>query len=154
MSPKNKNLILLGGVLLIVVIGGFLAMSFNKSSNSKKADTENVLPENENFPPIESSVKVEAVSDKLKQNITITASNLPTDVKTIDYEVTYTGKDSIQKGAIGILDIKGTTASSKVTLGTCSSGTCVYDNGGDSVKVNLKFTGSKGTRVFEKEFKI
>jgi hypothetical protein len=42
----------------------------------------------------------------------------------------------------------------KIVLGTCSSGTCRYHNILGPIKLNLKFTGSYGEKIYEKEFKI
>jgi len=42
----------------------------------------------------------------------------------------------------------------KITLGTCSSGKCVYHEVVGKIKVSLKFTGSYGEKIFEKEYEL
>ena len=155
MDLKNKNVLMIGGILLVVVILGVVATQMKGPATTGKDTTENVLPENEEFPTVESTVEVSMKADKRKEKIVISVANVPSDVTLIEYEATYQDKDGNQKGGVGEIEVDGTSAlSDPFPLGTCSSGACVYDNGGDSVKINLKFTGSKGTRVFEKEFPL
>jgi hypothetical protein len=46
------------------------------------------------------------------------------------------------------------TVSREITLGTCSSGKCVYDKNVSKVTVTLKFASDKGASKFQKEFSL
>lgn len=154
MNLKDKQVMIpLVVVVVAVILGGGIVWK-SKMAKENREKTENVLPKQEQFPKVESSVSVGVASDKKKQRVTLSVENVPTDVTMVEYELTYTAKGGIKKGAVGELELSGTTGEAKADLGTCSSGTCVYDNEGSSVALVLKFTGSKGVRVFEKEFEL
>ncbi len=154
MNLKDKNVMIpLVIVIVTVLVGGGVVWKSKMAEKNKEA-TENVLPQQEQFPTVESSVSVDLTSDKKKQRVTITLENVPEDVTMVEYELTYTSKGGIPKGAIGAIELEGTSGTVQADLGTCSSGSCVYDNEGSKVNLTLKFTGTKGVRVFEKEFEL
>lgn len=154
MNLKDKNsMIPLVIVLVALIVGGGVVWK-SKMAEKSMEETENVLPKQAQFAQVESTVGVNLASDKKKQKVTIDVDHVPADVTLIEYELTYTAKGGIKKGAVGEIEIADVKGSVTADLGTCSSGTCVYDNEGSNVNLSLKFTGSKGVRVFEKEFEL
>lgn len=152
---KNKNIIALLVVTILLIGGVFIRV---KTSQQKKVKEETkkqeVLPKTEVIPTIDSSVLVDLTSKDGKEAI-LTIKNIPSGTSTIEYELSYFAKGDLPKGVVGTIDVEGENGiERKITLGTCSSGSCVYDEGVTSVKVNLKFEGDYGSRLFEKEFEI
>ncbi len=78
---------------------------------------ETQLPEGER--PI-----VEMTPDAKVQKVSLKITNLPDDVKDVDYELTYFSA-GIEKGSIGTYYVN--RARNEITLGSCSSGVCNYD---------------------------
>jgi len=115
-----------------------------------------LLPEGEVFPTVDASTTVELKADRLKREVTLTIEGIPSGTTDIEYEMSYIAEGDLPKGVIGTIEVKGKTTIEKtgITLGTCSSGACVYDKGVKSIKVALKFNGAYGSRSFEKEFDI
>ena len=103
---------------------------------------------------MDSSVKVDLKSVNAKKEVAVEVSNSPKGTETIDVELSYETKDKGLQGAIGTITVENGSGSKTITLGTCSSGTCVYHNVSSDIKVYLKFNGSYGERIFEKNFKI
>ena len=61
----------------------------------------------------------------------------------------------VPKGVIGDSDVTdGVQVEKKITLGTCSSGTCKYDQGVKSIHALIRFTGSYGAQMFEGDFEL
>lgn len=139
---QNKNVFIAVGVviLLIVVGGGYYFFS----SSSKKLETkvsqedqqeEVIVP---TLSPKDVGLTFVARSDKKAVKFSLTEAS---DIKSIDYEISYTAKGDIPRGAIGHLDVKPTdkkVETNYIDLGTCSSGKCKYDEGVESVKLILK----------------
>lgn len=151
---KNKPF-MIGGivVIILVLIFGFTTLTKNKS---KTADTtQNVLPQGEVVPTVDSSVEVGVVSSNDNKEITLTINNSPKGTTSIEYELSYNAKGNVPKGVIGTIDMtNGENIERKITLGTCSSGKCIYDEGVTDIKVSLKFNGDYGARSFEKDFPL
>lgn len=64
--------------------------------------------------------------DVKMQTVNLKITNLPDDVKDVDYELVYLSSQ-VEKGQIGTYYVS--KAKNDITLGTCSSGKCVYDQG-------------------------
>lgn len=149
---QRKKMIIFGIVVVVLLLGGVLLINRSKSAQQAKEDT---LPKNEVLPTIDSSVVVTLEADKKKQEVTLSVSHIPKGITKIEYELSYDADvdgQSVQRGAIGDIDVTGSSITKKITLGTCSSGTCKYDKGVTSVKVSLRFQSEKGASIFEKEF--
>lgn len=154
MNDKNRNVIIVGGIILVVLVGGFLLLGRTKSKPSS-GTSENVLPKTEALPTVDSSVIVDLKADKAKKEVTLSVDGIPSGTQTIEYELSYNAEGDIPKGVIGTIPVDGEkSVTRKITLGTCSSGTCVYDKGVTSIKVSLKFQTASGAQLFEKEFAL
>lgn len=151
---KNKQaLVAIVIVLAVVGIGLFALSRLNGGFGNKEKSS--ILPQNEIFPTVPASVKVNLSADSKKQEATLTISGIPNGTESIEYELSYEAQGGIPKGVIGTIEPDGeSTVDRQITLGTCSSGTCVYDKGIKSIKVTLRFDGEKGTQIFEDNFKI
>ena len=152
LDPKQKNMLIIGIIVVLVIIGGWYIT--RKPAKKMVTTKSSILPENEEIQMVDESVKVDFVS-KNKREAAISVSAVPTGTETIEYEVSYNTVEDIPQGAIGALEVSGSTASKDgITFGTCSSGTCRYHNVAGNAKVVLKFSGSYGDRLFEKEFPL
>lgn len=152
---QNKKYII-GGVVFfaVLLIVGFFIMSGSKKT-TEETSKKDVLPVSEVIPTIDSSVKVDLVSQKSNKEVLLTIKDIPSGTIDIEYELSYLAKKTLPKGVLGTVDVSGKTNIEKtITLGTCSSGTCVYDEGVDTVKVSLKFNNDSGSKIFEKEFSL
>lgn len=153
---KDRQVQIAAGIILLVLIGGFFMMSQLQNRKNTTGSQEEVLPETEIFPTVDASVQVEITADSKKQEVSLSIANIPAGTESIEYELSYTTIGNLPKGVIGTIDVVGKSSIVKdeITLGTCSSGACVYDKGVKSIDVSLRFDGKYGSKVFQKEFKI
>jgi len=168
MLLRQKKYIL---VVFFLVFLGLTFLLLNNKRFSKKETSGPVLPNETLIPTVDSSVRVEFKPLK-KGEVLLTISNEPKGTEAIDFELSYktlnndvTEKEEsvVEQGVIGRCyqferfwqcGEEDTGGRRKIVLGTCSSGTCRYHNIVGPIKLNLKFTGSYGEKIYEKEFKI
>lgn len=154
---KNKKIVAFGIIVFILIIGFVGLQIFAKGSKKQetKNEKENVLPESETIPKVDKSVKVSLEASKGAKEVVLSISGIPDGTEEIEYELSYLARGDLPKGVIGTIKVTGRDSiERKITLGTCSSGTCVYDEGVESVKVSLKFNGDYGSKIFEKDFDL
>ncbi len=149
----NKRYLIIGIVVVFLLIGivGFV-IKRNQIPNSainQPSPTEEVIP------TIDSSVVVDLISLSTGREVQLTIGKIPSGTSTIDYELSYqTAKQGLQ-GVIGTITLnKESDYKKNLTLGTCSSGTCIYHQVIGKINLTLKFNGSYGERIFEKDFEI
>lgn len=142
---KNKTILLILGVfILIVLVGGGYYM-FGRTS-SKPVDTTPLI-EQENIPsiaPEDIGLTLMARADKKAIKFEIEKID---GIQSIDYEISYLAKGNIPRGAIGTVTVKPgdeKISTNYIDLGTCSSGKCKYDEGVNSVKVTLRINKTDG----------
>jgi hypothetical protein len=171
MILKKKKYLLVFFVILVFLGLTFLFLN-NKSFSKKEVSLGPTLPTEAVIPTVDSSVKVEFKPLK-KGEVALTISNEPKGTEAIDFELTYKtlNNDILEGGEGGAVEQgvigkcfkterfwqcgeEGAYGGRKIVLGTCSSGTCRYHNVLGPVKLNLKFTGIYGEKIYEKEFKI
>ena len=149
LDPKHKKILIIGAIIVILGLGYSIFRSPAKKMVTTKSS---ILPENTEIQLVDDSVKV-SFSSQNKKEASVKVESIPKDTELIEYEISYNTAEEVPQGAIGKLDINGNTASKdQLTFGTCSSGTCRYHNLVGTVKLLLKFSGSYGERLFEKEF--
>lgn len=149
---KQKKIIIpiIAGVILVVVF--IVAGTRPKPQPDEPADE--ILPKSQIIPTVDASVRVDLTSQNNKE-VVLTIEQIPAGTASIEYELSYLASGGLPKGVIGTIPINGEdNIERKITLGTCSSGRCVYDQGVETIKVSLKFDGDYGSRLFEKEFEI
>ena len=144
---KNKNLLTIGTIVL-VVLGGFFF--FN---TGKKPETASVFPtpEEQAVPTLSSQdlgLTFNARSDNKAVKFSIKNAS---DIESVEYEISYLAKGDIPRGAIGSATPKGGSIDTNyIDLGTCSSGKCKYDEGVHDLKLLLKITKKDG-KVYQTE---
>ncbi len=167
---KNKNtLIIVSAVIVVIaIIAGIFVL--RSKQGQKKSGSDN-LPAENIIPTVDSSVVVELKPGSKKGEATLTVKNAPAGTKAISYELTYEAQGAsdegdssaaIPQGAIGKCTQSGSiwecgepsASGRKIVLGTCSSGVCRYHKVVGPVKVTLKFNGSYGDKIFEKEYEL
>lgn len=164
---KNKTFIAVASAVLILIIVFVIFMVRNKDKSN--AQLEEQLTNMEAIPTVDASVKVSLTQGTKKGEVILTIDKAPQGTRGIEYQLTYDavsreegsivprgviGTCAQQFGASGTWTCQQPNNKEAITLGTCSSGTCVYDNIKGSINVQLKFTGSYGDKIFEKNFSI
>lgn len=139
---KNKNLVILlaVGVIALAVVG-FLVFSKKKAPaavvQAPVEETVSMMKPEEIGLTLTSSAGDKEVVFKVSNTKNISA---------IDYELDYTSKGDIPRGAMGQITITqpGVKVSKRITLGTCSD-VCHYDQDVSNIKLILKVAKTDGT---------
>ena len=150
---KNKKVVIAIAVVAVLVIlgGGYYVMGMKSTKTTSQT-------------PVEESSVVQTVSPeslgldfqfrkdgKAGKLIIANASG----IKTIEYQLSYQknvdGED-VPEGLIGDIDVSGKSSveTDYREFGTCSSGTCRYDNVTSPITVTLKITKDDG-KVYSSE---
>ncbi|PIP75006.1 MAG: hypothetical protein CO135_02160 [Candidatus Levybacteria bacterium CG_4_9_14_3_um_filter_35_16] len=148
---KNKKLLIpLIVVVLLVLIGGVYLFNARRGS-SAPTDIQPTIEVIPTIIPSEIGLSLKASADGKKVIMTITNTK---DITGVDYELSYTAKGDLPRGAIGHIDIKepGESVSQEIVLGTCSD-VCHYDQDVKSVKLVVKITKVDG-KVYQAEEKL
>ncbi len=167
MLKSKKNIFILTVIFLSFSI--LFILFFNNKKEVKEIN--NNQQEELIIPTVNNNVKVSL--EKIKNGeIKVIVDNAPLRTKNIDFEISYLVKNTdieegdenelVSQGAMGICYLEddkwycgtGSGVDKKIVLGTCSSGVCRYHNIVGSIKLNLKFSGSYGTKIFEKEYQL
>ena len=128
---------------------------FISRQEPKKIDQVQKKEEVDAIPTVDSSTVVTLKSLQGNKEILLEGKGVPSGTSSIDYELSYDTQGQGKQGVIGtISDITGNTFEKQMTLGTCSSGRCVYHEVIGSIQVTLKFTGDYGERILVKEFSL
>jgi len=128
---------------------------FISRQEPKKIDQVQKKEEVDAIPTVDSSTVVTLKSLQGNKEILLEGKGVPSGTSSIDYELSYDTQGQGKQGVIGtISDITGNTFEKQMTLGTCSSGRCVYHEVIGSIQVTLKFTGDYGERILIKEFSL
>lgn len=140
---KNKNLIVYLTVgLVALLIGGFFVLSSKKAAPAPVVQTpsEEVIS---TMKPEEIGLSLTASADN--REVIFEVSNTK-DISGLDYELNYTSKGDIPRGAMGQVSITqpGVKISKRITLGTCSD-VCHYDQDVSDIKLILKVVKTDGT---------
>lgn len=141
---KNKNLIVLIVIGLIILVGGgFLVLSSGKKA--APAPVEQVPAEEKvtMMKPEDIGLSLTASTDNKKVILEVANTK---EITGLDYELSYTSKGDIPRGVIGHIDVKqsGKSVRQEITLGTCSD-VCHYDQDVSNIKLILKVVKTDGT---------
>ncbi len=144
---------ILGGFFLVLFIfsGYWLLIGKKAAVNNKN---EQVVPTDAVIPTIDSSVKISLTPLAGRKEVMLSIKNIPRNTNSLEYILSYETVEGGLQGVNSTAEITGSDFEKKITLGTCSSGTCVYHNIKDKIKVELVFKGSNGDRYFTKEYEI
>jgi len=149
---KNKQIIIVGFSIILLII--ILIFVLSKKEKTKKPATTFITPTESVIPTVDSSVKINLKPIISGKEVLLTIEDIPSKTQLIDYELSYqTIKQGLQ-GVIGTIELEDNEKKyeKKITLGTCSSGTCVYHEVEGKIRLSLKFTGNYGEKIFEKEY--
>jgi len=151
----QKNKLVIFGIIALLLIGGIAAFAMN--GNKNQIANEEITAEEEEeapLPTVDASVKVNVEAINNNREVEITVANSPKGTEDIDVELSYETEGKGLQGAIGTIMVDKGGGTKKITLGTCSSGTCVYHTVTSDIKVYLKFNGEYGEQIYENNFKI
>lgn len=149
----KKKIAIIGGIAVLLVIG---VLIFLQSRNVKKIPPKAMIPTEELIPTVDSSVRVDLKTKIPGQEVSLTVKGIPNGSESFEYSLSYETKQQGTQGVIGtvILGASDSSYEKDITLGTCSSGKCVYHEVVGKVMLSLKFVGSYGERIFEKEYSL
>jgi len=157
-KKKNPLFFIIPGIIVLLILGFVLIKVFGNKGETKKV-TQEEMPIEEILKEVDSSVEVNLLKSKVKDNsVVITVNGLASRYVSIGYELQY------ESGGVG----KGVTSGSKpldvtgqdsfereIYLGTCSKNVCKPDLGVTKVGLVLEFTDTAGTKYqFSKEFEL
>lgn len=145
---KNNKLIFLGGAIVIFLLVGGLVILSNKSTSKTTTPTiqEQSVP---SISADEIGLTLKPGSDGHRVIMSVTKTS---DITSLDYELSYTAKGNLPRGAIGHVDVKaGQAVSQEIYLGTCSD-VCHPDSDVTDIKIIVKVTKSNG-KIYQAEAK-
>lgn len=147
---NNKNLLIGLSLALLIILGGGYFVLF--ASKSKVSEVPPPPPEEIvlTLKPQDIGLTLIARADKKAVKFEITKAS---DITAVEYQLTYSAKGDIPRGAIGNTEVKAgqdMVASNYIDLGTCSSNKCKYDEVISPVKLLLKVTKKDG-KVYQVE---
>lgn len=154
---KNKwALVGIGAVVIVLLVVGIL---FVKNKKTAKVPSVQTSPEEQAI-----QMKPEDIGLELSPNAALTEVEMKiSDVSkfnSFEYEMNYDAiidGESIPRGAIGSGDINpgDTSVERKITIGTCSSGTCKYDKGVTKISFIIRLNLKDGkTAVVKKDLNL
>lgn len=146
---KNTILLLVAGIL-IVAVGIFFFVSQQKPQVVEQV-VENTAEDV--IPTVDASTKVGAEFFNGDREIQLKVSGMPKGTESVEAQIMYKTKQNIDQGTFGQIAVD-TGMSSKMTLGTCSSGRCVYHDVDGPIQVTIKFSGTYGEKVLTKDFSL
>lgn len=151
MKPEQKKYLMIAGVVIVLLVIGYWLFGRTKQT---KTDNKEPLPTEMVIPTVDDSVKVSLEDAGNGKEVILKIENAPSGTESVDYELSYNTAQQGLQGVIGTLTDSDSGYEKEITLGTCSSGTCVYHELVGKIKLSLKFSGSFGEKVFEKEYSI
>ncbi len=146
----KKRIIIIGVVIAVLIFASVLILKNKGSQTKSEADTS--ITE-ELIPTVDASVQVSLTPKSGKKEVTLAIKGIPKGTQSIEYSLSYDTKKQSMQGVIGTVSLEGEKEYSKdITLGTCSSGRCVYHEVVGKIKLSLRFMGDYGERIFEKDY--
>lgn len=153
MKLNQKTTMILGGFFLVLFIfsGYWLLIGRKAIVNNKN---EQIIPTDVVIPTIDSSVKISLTPLAGRKEVMLSIKNMPKNTNSLEYILSYETIEGGLQGVNSTAEITDSDFEKKITLGTCSSGTCVYHNIKDKIKVELVFKGNNGDKYFTKEYAL
>jgi hypothetical protein len=150
-----KKLIIIFLFLTILIISGLVIKNSNKPQSTTSPEPE--ATPTIVLPTISEDIKVDLIPRSDKRSVTLKISGITDEIEMIEYELTYLTASKLARGVLGRIAVETNEISitrDDIVLGTCSSGSCVYDEGVTSIDLTLKFTTTSGPRIFQKTFPL
>jgi hypothetical protein len=149
---KEKKVIVFFVFLLFFLL--LIWFVYAKKNYQSRQNQGLITPTSESLPLVDSSVKVELMPLNSNREVNLKITNIPKETNEIEYVITYETKNGALQGVNSTAKVNGTVFERKITLGTCSSGTCVYHQVKDKIKVELLFKGGYGEKYFTNEYDL
>jgi len=153
MKLNQKTTMIFGGFFLVLFIfsGYWLLIGRKATVNNKN---EQIIPTDAVIPTIDGSVKISLTSLTGRKEVMLSIKNMPKNTNSLEYILSYETIEGGLQGVNSTAEITDSDFEKKITLGTCSSGTCVYHNIKGKIKVELVFKGNNGDKYFTKEYAL
>lgn len=154
---KNKNLLIIGGIVGALLVAAVVAGSV--ISQSKK-NVPMVVEEKfqEETVPLASTVAVSVKKSRTKDNtIVLDISGMQSKYSTVAYELSYDSLGIVQGVTTKPLDVSGkdTFTRDDIYLGTCSRNVCRPHPGVKKISLVLEFTDTTGKKSqFSKDYDL
>lgn len=152
MKLDKKTMMVIGGILLLLFI--FLGYRLLAGKKTTVKNDEQAASLDGVIPTIDSSVKIDLTAKTGKKEVLLSIENMPSNTTELEYILSYETVEGGLQGVNSTAEITGRDFEKAITLGTCSSGTCVYHNVKGKIKVELIFKGDSGDKYFTKEYDI
>lgn len=140
---NNKSLLIGGGILIVLLIGGLVLFTNKSTPATTSTIQEQSVPE---ISADEIGLTLKPGSDKQRVVMSVSKTS---DISSLDYELSYTAKGDLPRGAIGQLDVKSGKKTAEIYLGTCSD-VCHPDLDVTNIKLIVKVTKTDG-KVYQAE---
>jgi hypothetical protein len=152
MKPNRKTMMIIGGVLLVLFV--FFGYKFLSGRKAVVNNNEQTAPLDGVVPTVDSSVKINLTAEAGKKEVLLSIKNMPLNTTGLEYILSYETVEGGLQGINSTAEITKRDFEKKITLGTCSSGTCVYHNVKGKIKMELIFKGNNGDKYFTKEYEL
>lgn len=155
-ETKKKKIYIGIGIAALIVLLVISYFVFFRSSKKEEAQKRGALPTEAVIPTVDSSVIVKLAYKIKGQEVTLKINGIPKGTEFIEYSLEYDTESNGIQGIIGDVELDRYQKSYEkdLTLGTCSSGRCMYHKVVGSILVSIKFTGDYGEKIFEDEFTL
>lgn len=150
----KKQPLLIIAVSLIILVAGFFVLRARKGDGSGEISptpTPTVI-----LPFVDETVEVSLTPRQDKKAVILKISQIPSETRSIDYELSYETGEGLPRGVLGTIHLKEEEeqVEREILLGTCSRNVCVYDTGVEKVNLVLKFNSPDGSSQFQKEYEL
>ncbi len=154
MRQRQKKILITVFVILVLLL--ILFLGFFQKKKPKNPEITQAIPTEATIPTVDSSVQVELLPKIIGKEVLLKVSNIPNGTKSFEYSLSYETKQQGIQGVIGTVNLteNETSYEKQLTLGTCSSGHCVYHDVVGSINLSLKFIGDYGEKIFEKDYQM
>lgn len=153
MNNINKQYVIVGAVVLVLVVAAVFIMTGTGKSNEKTDNKETVFEKPADaIPTVDSTVVAEIEGSK---DAVISIKGIPEGTEEIEYELSYNTASGSVEGVFGSIVVEGAdTVEEEIIFGTESSGVKRYHEIEGKVKGTFKFSGKYGQKLLEKEFSL
>jgi|GEM_PF-636019 len=157
-TQKKKTLspVLIGAVVVILILGAVLAGRLTGNEKKGPVPTSARQEEEQVIPTVDAGTTAELKPLVGSKEMKLSVAGIPTGTESVEYQLSYATKQQGLQGVMGVVSITDgkTSFEKQITLGTCSSGKCVYHEVEGAIKVSLKFSGSYGDKLLEKNVEL
>jgi len=147
---KKKKIIIAASLLfLLLIVTGVLAVNKKRKSNSQKE----LLPQENSRPlSLEEKPFLSLVPQGSAYKLLLTVSKARTEE--LEYELNYELENGLTRGITGKIKLENGEGKKDLLLGSCSSGTCKYDEDAQGGELIIGLKEGNKIRSFTAPFKI